>query len=129
MEKLLTVNDVVSTFPAVNGLSYDPHGWVNGGNEWAYLIKKLKPKTIAEVGVWLGMTTRLFCDFPFVEKVVSVDYWDAFKIDPKSIDMNQQPSNRRITMYEQFLKNCIHANIADKVYPLRMSSLEGAQVC
>jgi len=89
----------------------------------------LQPKHVAEVGVWLGMTTRYICGFPCVEDITCVDHWDAQALDKNSIDIAQQPANRTFTMYEQFLTNCYHAEIWKKVYPVRMTSVEGAKYC
>ena len=129
---LPTVYDVLTTDSAKNGilnLPFDPHGWVDGCPELTVLINERQPKHIAEIGVWLGMTTKYFCSFSFVEDVLCVDHWDPRLIDPQSIDMSLQPPNRVEHLYNQFLVNCYRYGIWNRVYPLRMSSLEGAVYC
>lgn len=130
--KRLTAYDIITTVPQYQGLMqfpFDPHGWVNGCSLLTDMIRRLNPKHVVEVGVWMGMTTKYFCDQPSVEDVTCVDHWDSRLIDQNSIDMAKQPVNRVETMYEQFLANCYGYDIWKKVYPVRLVSLEGAKYC
>lgn len=132
VEKRRTVHEMLTTLPEYQGLTqfpFDPHGWVDSSSHLMEILCDVHPKHVVEVGVWMGLTTKYFCDQPSVVDVTCVDHWDAQLIDPNSIDMTKQPRNRVNTMYEQFLANCYGYDIWKKVYPVRLTSLEGAKYC
>ena len=123
---------MITTLPQYTGLTqfpFDPHGWVDASSHLMEILRDVHPKHVVEVGVWMGMTTKYFCDQPSVVDVTCVDHWDARLIDQNSIDMSKQPRNRVDTMYEQFLANCYGYGIWKRVYPVRLPSLEGAKYC
>lgn len=65
---------------------------------------------IVEVGAWMGCTTRHFAELlPKTGKVLAVYDW------------KDEPS------YQQFLSNIVHAELEDKVVPIRMNSLIAAR--
>ncbi len=95
------------------------HGWFTSPKiaTIGKLIKKYKPKTILEVGAWLGQSTLFFaerCDL-----VISLDTWlgnDHFFGEEKLRKLLP-------TAYETFLVNCWEKR--NKIFPIRLESRVG----
>lgn len=102
------------------------HGWFINEKPLAKIIRKMKVKSVLEVGSWMGQSTIAIAEMlPDDGQVVAVDHWLG------SIE-NQEghPSYHPLLpkLYEQFLSNVIHHGLAHKIVPIRMASLEAAKV-
>ncbi len=84
------------------------------------VIGKYNPKTVVEVGSHLGDSTRFIAQLlPKDGMVYAVDHWLG--------DVSWSYANQSIA-YQQFLSNVIHANLCHKIIPMRMTSLEAAEL-
>jgi predicted O-methyltransferase YrrM len=89
------------------------------------ILKNLDAKVVIELGShWGGSAIYIAQCLPEEGKLYSVDHWDA---PPDLWDL--PPYNRGIPSphvgyYTKFLSNIVHAGVADKVIPLRMSTRE-----
>lgn len=103
-------------------LPYDNHGWYANSKQLKKLIKDYRPKVVIEVGCWLGKSTRHIAKhLPRGGKVYAVDHWLG--------SIEHQPGQfahcRELPiLYDQFLSNVIHAQLTDKIIPVRMASVE-----
>ncbi len=101
------------------------HSWFQNADIMGLLVSRLKPRTICEVGSWMGGSARFLAAFPFVERVVCVDHWDRTRVE--NWRPGAHPEDWMDHMYEHFLANTIHAGFQNKICPVRMDSTEGAQ--
>lgn len=106
---------------------YNPHTWWVNGDIVSALMPQVQPRTIAEIGSWLGGSARAFLKFPSVEKIFCVDHWDKKRVE--NYVPGGMPERLMNNMYEQFLANAVHSGISEKVYPIRLNSVEGAEYC
>lgn len=113
-------------YRSVSLLKPDWHGWFSGPNRAMIeqFIRTQNPKVILEVGTWLG-NSAIFMAHLLAEdgKLYAVDHWQG------SIEHDTMPDAkiRLKTLYQQFLSNVVYAGMANKIVPLRMSSLEAAR--
>jgi hypothetical protein len=110
-------------YTQANLMPYNPHGWYSNHEPLANLIKRFNVRTIVEVGSWMGVSTiDLARMVPAGGKVYAVDTWKGSPnelawFDPLIL----------ATLYDQFLSNMIHAQVTDRVIPIRMESTEAAK--
>lgn len=100
-------------------------GWFSHANRRMLkeFIETKKPQVIVEVGSWLGASTIFMAELlPEQGKVYAIDHWQGSPEHYADNDLQR----RLPTLYQQFLSNVIHRNQAQKIIPLRMSSLEAA---
>jgi|GEM_PF-1020220 len=91
------------------------------------ILVQIKPRYILEIGTMLGTSARHFARSPHVERVFCVDHWDGNRINScQSKGLSQHQLNN---LYEQFLANCAHSDIAAKVFPIRLNSSAAANYC
>ncbi len=124
---LSTIDNIIpDPYPAVyeqvDLLPFNPHGWYPHAARFEQLIKEHKIKTVVEIGSWLGCSTRhIASQLPPDGKVYAVDHWQGseehFHMDVRTWIP---------TLYQQFLSNVVHAELTDKIIPVRMSSLDAA---
>lgn len=90
-----------------------------------YFIKNYRPKTIVELGSWLGASTAFMAFFmPEDGKVYSVDYFDS-KLD-SYLNTREDANFSTYPIYQQFLSNMKHYQLCHKVIPIKMSTLDAA---
>lgn len=107
-------------YDSIHVLPFDPHGWFINADPLGQIIDQNKPKTVIEMGSWLGCSTRFLAER--CDKVYAIDTWCGSP--EESVHMN----NPNLPyLYQQFLSNTIHANLTDKIVPIRMNSLEAAR--
>ncbi|MCX6991357.1 MAG: class I SAM-dependent methyltransferase [Chlamydiae bacterium] len=117
--------DLPEPYNTIEVLPFDSHGWYSNAQQMEALLQNRSVKIVIEVGSWLGCSTRHIASVvPSGSKVYAIDHWLG--------SVEHQPgswANYKALpyLYEQFLSNVIHANLTDKIIPLRMSSLEAAQ--
>lgn len=102
-------------------LPFDPQGWYGNANQIKEIFKNNRHiQTVVEVGSWLGASTRHIATLlPQGGKVYAVDTWLGsveHQLDPKLP-----------TLYQQFLSNVIHAQLTDRIIPVRMESVKAAE--
>jgi len=115
---------VPSLYDMVETLPFDNHGWFVNEIALTNLLKKHQPRTIIEVGSWLGSSTRFFANK--IQKnglVYAVDHWKGTIDESSQKDQQERVS----TLFQRFLSNVKHANLTHKIIPIRMESLEAAK--
>ncbi|NGX63680.1 MAG: hypothetical protein KR126chlam6_01093, partial [Candidatus Anoxychlamydiales bacterium] len=110
-------------------LPFNAHGFFSKDNAIAlsFLINKFQCKTVVELGSWLGSSTRHIAEcLPKDGLIYAIDHWKGNKehYNPNRTDVNKFLP----TLYEQFLSNCIHAKLTDKIIPKRMTTLDAAKL-
>jgi hypothetical protein len=102
------------------------HGWYSNAKQLHALIDQHHVKIIVEVGAWLGKSTMDLARYlPQDGLVYAIDHWLG--------SIEHQPGHEHWHaflpyLYEQFLSNVIHRGLTHKIIPLRMPSLEAAQI-
>lgn len=81
---------------------------------------------VCEVGSWMGGSARFFASHSIVSEVVCVDHWDRNQVE--NWTPGRHPEEWMNFMYEHFLANCLHAGLAKKITPLRITSHEAEKV-
>ncbi|NGX60072.1 MAG: hypothetical protein KR126chlam3_01234 [Chlamydiae bacterium] len=107
-------------------LPFNDHGWYVNGNAMETLIRKNNAKVVIELGSWLGASTRHIASvLPDDGIVYAVDHWLGSQ-DHEMFSPDFFPDLYELlpVLYEQFLSNVIHANLTDKIIPVRKSTLE-----
>lgn len=109
----------------VDLLPFDPHGWYAHATTMEEIFEKVHPKVVIEVGCWLGKSTRHMASLlPEGGRVYAVDHWEG--------SVEHQPGqtcwNPKLpVLYQQFLSNVIHAELTDKIIPIRMDSIDASK--
>jgi predicted O-methyltransferase YrrM len=118
-------NSLPEPYNTIVPVHFDPHGWYRHAAVMEAFFKKYSPRTVIEVGCWLGLSTRHMASLlPTGGVVYAVDHWRG--------SAENQPGQHAWTpklpfLYEQFLSNVIHAGLTDKIIPVRMESLEASR--
>lgn len=108
-------------YASIKNLPFDPHGWFNNQKQLSDLFARHSIHTIIEVGSWLGLSTRFLAGLlPTEGKLYAVDTWLG------SDEFAHHRDPRLSYLYQLFLSNIKHAQLTDKVIPVRMASLEAA---
>lgn len=121
----ISQQDLPPPYDTAEILPFFQHGWYRNAAPIESLIKQHNIKTIIEVGSWLGTSTRHMAScLPDEGIVYAVDHWIG--------SSENQPGQKHWIpelehLYEYFLSNAIHANLAHKIVPVRMGSLEAAE--
>jgi Predicted O-methyltransferase len=104
---------------------FDPFGWFNEQKQAVLrrLMEKNHPKVVVELGSLLGKSTRFIAQqLPLGGRVYAVDHW---KGNLEHQDLQRTDIYPKLEhLYERFLSNIIHANLCDRVIPVRATSLE-----
>ncbi len=111
----------------VNDLPFDGDGWfINQKSLQKCFQEKQDIQTIIEVGSWLGASTRYLAELlPAEGKLYAIDTWLGSWSGSQAIFFQNDP--RVQYAYQLFLSNIKHANLAHKIIPIRMFSLEAAR--
>ena len=124
--------DILSTnnmniYNVIKVIPSDNHGWFGPDNETglAKVISKINPKICVEIGSWLGLSTTYIAARLSDDSILyAVDTWLG------SLEHNQswrEDTQKRLpTLYQQFLSNIIHSGFHNRIFPLRMSSVEAS---
>jgi hypothetical protein len=108
---------------SITELPFDNQGWFSNQKQIEACIKKIKPKTVIEVGSWLGLSTRFIAErLPQKSKLYAVDTWRG---SPGEELHMQDP--RLPHLFQLFLSNVRHARLTDVIVPIRMDSLEASE--
>lgn len=118
-------NNLPEPYKSIRVLPQDPYGWFSAANKQKIeeLIKERNPKTIVEIGSWMGVSTIFMASIAAEDSTVyAVDHW----LGSLEHRTEEEYQKKLPILYQQFLSNVIHANLTHKIVPLRMSSLEAA---
>lgn len=115
--------ELAEPYNSVKQLPFDPHGWFANSKPLQSIIEKKQPKTVIEVGSWLGKSTRFIASkIPQGGKVYAVDTWEGSPQEQVHLKDPRLPF-----LYQQFLSNVIHAGLTDVIIPIRMKSIEASK--
>lgn len=107
-------------------LPFNDHGWYGHPLEMEKFLKLNDAKIVIELGVWMGRSARHIASvLPDHGILYAVDHWlgsEEHHLEELHVE-HYLP-----TLYEQFLSNTIHANLTHKIIPMRMTTLEAAEV-
>lgn len=88
-------------------------------------IKIYKPKTIVDLGSWLGFSASFMAFFmPENGKVYAVDNFESKSDAYLSARKDVNPTS--YTLYQQFLSNMKHYRLCDRVIPIKMNTSDAA---
>jgi hypothetical protein len=105
---------------------FTDEGWFNS-NLIDKLLAETNAKVVIELGAWLGKSTRHFAQaLPKNGVVYTVDHWFCPPYD--QLVPIWYWSSDTTNLYNRFLSNIIHAQLTHKIIPLRMSTMEAAQI-
>lgn len=81
------------------------------------VLRENNVKTVVELGSWLGKSTRHIASvLPEDGVVYAVDHW---------LGSEEHVGSHHIpVLYEQFLSNVIHAELTEKIVPIRLKTLD-----
>jgi len=103
---------------------FDPQGWYVNGGQMEQLFSIYQPQVVIEVGCWAGASTRHIASLlPEGGILYAVDHWNGSE-EHQAGEPFWNPVLPHL--YEQFLSNVIHANLTDKIVPVRMSSVDAS---
>jgi predicted O-methyltransferase YrrM len=101
-------------------LPFNGHGMYINAVPMEKLIKELNPKIVIELGCWLGKSTRHIASIiPLDGVVFAVDHWLG--------SSEHQDSSDLPALYEQFLSNVVHANLTEKIIPIKLTTLDAVE--
>lgn len=116
-------SEVPEPYCSIRDLPFDGHGWFLNSVQMESCLNEREIKTVIEVGSWLGTSTRFLAEkIPPTAKVYAVDTWAG---SPNEAEQLKDP--RMPYLYQLFLSNVKHANLAHKIIPVRMNSLEASR--
>lgn len=107
-------------------LPFDDFGWYNNAEPIKVIFSKNpKIKIAVEVGCFMGKSTRHIAKLlPKDGKIYAIDHW-------KGSEENQPGQSSWYSgvsrLYEHFLSNAIHENLAHKIIPMKMDSLTASK--
>jgi predicted O-methyltransferase YrrM len=113
-------------------LPYVMHGWKYDSPVFAKLIERVKPKTIIEVGVWMGASLCNMLDLAKDAKAYAVDTWlgslEFWKEDEVGPERNLMIERGYPRCYDQFYSNLVHRGHVDRVEAIPLPSDIAAEV-
>lgn len=111
-------------YRSVRNLPFDEHGWFNNGKMVEECLKIKPAKIVIEVGSWLGLSTRFIARIlPKNGIVYAIDTWLGSEEHLKNPELTSKIPH----LYQTFLSNAKHAELTEKIVPIRMASLEAAE--
>jgi predicted O-methyltransferase YrrM len=116
------MNQMPEPYLSAPDLPFDPHGWFYNQKPLEECLQN-KPKTVIEIGSWLGASTRFIAErLSSGGKLYAIDTWKG------SLDEEQHREDPRLAhIYPLFLSNVKHAKLTHVIIPVRMESLEAAR--
>jgi hypothetical protein len=95
------------------------------------ILKKIiycnQPRKICKIGDWFCNNVGLFASFPYIEEVYCISHFDRYKV--RKYLSNKVNTELVNNLYEQFIANCIHKSLIDKIFPVRLDFIEGIDYC
>lgn len=112
--------EIPEPYCSINLLPFDDHGWFLNEGVVEQFISVKPAKIVIEVGSWAGRSTRFIAErLPEDGKVYAVDTWLG---SPELVAEERLPD-----IFHIFCSNVVHAGLAHKIVPIRMTSMEAAK--
>ena len=113
-------------------LPYLMNGWNGESPAFETVINEVRPKTIIEVGTWMGMSACHMADLAPEAHIYCVDTWlgstEFWTTMADTPDRNLMMRHGYPQCYYQFLSNTIHRGCAERITPIPVPSEIGAEV-
>jgi predicted O-methyltransferase YrrM len=110
-------------YRSISDLPFDGDGWFVNADPIQDILILEQPKVAIEVGSWLGLSTRFIAEnMTENAKLYAIDTWLGSSDEPIQTEDPRAPY-----LYQLFLSNIKHANLTQKIIPIRMKSLEAAK--
>lgn len=118
-----TADCIPEPYCSIKNLPFDDHGWFINQKQLDDCIREIEPKTVIEIGSWLGSSTRFIAERLGDKcKLYAVDTWLG------SPDEEVHMRDPRLPyLYQLFLSNVKHAKLTHVIIPVRMDSIEAAK--
>jgi predicted O-methyltransferase YrrM len=115
--------EIPEPYRSIADLPFDDHGWFINQDQLRAILASHSPKTVIEVGSWLGSSTRFIASrLPKKNgKLYAVDTWQG---SPNEEIHMKDP--RLPYLYQLFLSNIKHAQLTNIIVPIRMDSIEAS---
>ena len=99
---------------------YSESDFFKNEKQLAAILEKEKVTTVIEIGSWFGQSTIFMAShLPVWGKVYAIDSWIGYPKETYEITRY---------VYERFLSNVIHANLTNRIIPIRMTSLSASRI-
>jgi beta-1,4-mannosyl-glycoprotein beta-1,4-N-acetylglucosaminyltransferase len=109
-------------YRSVKLMPFDGSGWYINAAPMEEILKKRNVKVVVELGSWLGQSTRhIAMTLPNHGIVYAIDHWKGNQ------EIQQTHQDLLPHLYDQFLSNVIHANLTEKIRPIRMTTVEAVK--
>lgn len=130
-----SINDCIYDGIEASGIDYIP-GWNSYSNAFRELIEKTRPKTIIEVGTWLGASAinmaKITKELNLETKIYCVDTWlgaeEFWTRLADTPDRDLKLKNGYPTVYNDFLANVVQHNMQDTIIPIPNTSSIGYHI-
>ncbi len=124
---MLNTIDVYKNFTPIKK---DLRGWNSNDRIFEYLIKKINPKLIIEIGSWKGLSAIEMADhiktLNIDSKIICIDTWlgaqEFWTTLSNTEERNLMFKNGYPQIYYQFLSNVVHTNNQNIITPLPLPS-------
>src|ERR1700722_2585716 len=121
-------NATSSFYEDLKVLPLDEHGMFSNKYYLDQMLTLYHPKTVIEVGTWLGLSARYIAsNLPQEGKVYCIDTWLGSEELYRVHGWYLENRHRFAVLYQQFLSNNVHTNFQNTLIPVRMTSLEAAE--
>ncbi|NGX31408.1 MAG: hypothetical protein K940chlam8_00776 [Chlamydiae bacterium] len=120
------IQDMPEPYCSIKVLPFDGQGFLapENKNHFKEMILSRDIHVVIELGSWIGSSTCWMAQFlPSDGKVYAVDHW----LGDRCIDAVPEARAKYPRLYQQFLSNVIHKNLAHKIVPIRMKTTEAAK--
>jgi predicted O-methyltransferase YrrM len=127
INQLFCSPDIPYIYNNIKVLNYYNHGWCGSSNQIKLeeFIKNYNPEIIVELGSWMGSSTIFMAQKSSPScKVYAIDTWLG------SLEHNKTAELKKYlpTLFHQFLSNVLSMKQEHKIIPMRMSTVEAAQI-
>ncbi len=126
---LAKLNQIIpDSYPEVYNINpllpFDPHGWFRHASNFKQSFATTRIKIAIEVGSWLGKSARFIANhLPEGSILLAIDTWRGSEEHQAEARCFHMPIDQ---LFAQFLSNVVHANLQNKIIPIRMPSIEAA---
>jgi predicted O-methyltransferase YrrM len=134
---ILTASSCAGKFSAydkINILPLNIWGWFGNAYHLSEQLKKRDCAVVVELGSWLGASTSCMAENIGDNALVyAVDIWEGSPECASALSIGRGMSSSEVEvifaqLYQQFLSNMIHLNLANKVVPIKMKTIHAAKL-
>jgi cephalosporin hydroxylase len=113
--------------PVIDYLNENIYGWQSESPALLYALDQFRPKTIVEVGTWLG-ASAIFLAQNSEAEIIAVDtYLGSNEVLWRDKNV-QDLTNNFSKIYDQFCANITFKNLNNRISPLPMTSSSAAEL-